>query len=84
MEAQQARRSRRAGDRGWWGGGGGGMPQRVPRKARSGACCPSASGIGFKIGGLNPRPPLSSKGGGTGLSGSSWSFNVPPLLNFST
>ena len=50
-----------------------------------GSLLQSASGIGFKLGSLNPVSSASSSGGGgTGLSNSSWSFNVPPLLNFST
>jgi hypothetical protein len=47
-----------------------------------GSLLASAGGIGFKIGGLNPLSSPSSPG--TGLSGSSWSFNVPPVLNFSS
>jgi hypothetical protein len=49
-----------------------------------GSLLSSASGIGFKIGGLNPVSSASSSGGGgTGLSGSSWNI-IPPTLNFST
>lgn len=48
-----------------------------------GSLLSSASGIGFKIGGLNSLSSTSSSAG-TGLASSSWSFNIPPLLNFSS
>jgi hypothetical protein len=51
--------------------------------AAEGSLLSSASGIGFKISGLNPLSSASDSGG-TGLSGSNWSLNIPPILNFST
>jgi hypothetical protein len=47
-----------------------------------GSLLSSASGIGFKIAGLNPLSSASGSGG-TGLSNSNWSI-IPPTLNFAT
>ena len=47
-----------------------------------GSLLSSASGIGFKIGGLTS--PSTSSGGGTGLSGSSWSLNIPGYNSLSS
>jgi hypothetical protein len=54
-------------------------------QAAEGSLLSSASGIGFKISGLNPLSSASSSSAssGTGLSGSNWSFS-PPTLNFAT